>query len=244
MPKKGKECPPAGAPAWMTTFADMMTLLLTFFVLLLSFSTIENVKFEAAIASIREGMGYMPKNSGVLQQIKTDKATKNAMHSEESAEMVNQVIEVARELDLLNNIELYHTPEGVRLIISDPVPFGSGSADLQPKFKQLLLGVAEITRSTSFQDIRVEGHTDNVPISTVRYPSNWELSAARALAATKYLAYEGGLDPSRLSAVGYGEYRPRESNDTVGGRSKNRRVEIYLERQSNPYMTKLEQTDE
>jgi len=234
MRKKKQECPPPGAPGWVVTYGDMMSLILTFFILLISFSTIEQVKFKAAISSIQEGMGFFPENASLFMRIKTD-AFPQSTAQQEAAMVVSEIIETLKETESLGEIELYNTPERIRLVISNPLPFESGKAELRPQFKQVLNEVARIIRPTAFTEVRVEGHTDNVPINTYLYPSNWELSAARALAATKYLAFVGGLDPAHLSAVGYGEYRPRATNDTAEGRGKNRRVEIFLERSPESY---------
>ncbi len=223
--KSSEECPPAGAPAWMVTYGDMMTLLLTFFVLIVSFSSIEQVKFRAAIHSIQEGLGIWPDNAGILLEIDLDQAKK----AQEAQEVIEELTAAMQELAMIESVEIYNTPSGLRVIISDPVLYQSGRAELSARFKSLLLSVAQTIKSRSFAEVRIEGHTDNVPINTPKYPSNWELSAARALAATKYLAFTGGIPADRLSAIGYGEYRPIEPNDTREGRAKNRRVEIHLE---------------
>lgn len=223
--KKQEECPPPGAPAWMVTYGDMMTLLLTFFVLILSFSSIEKIKFKAAISSVQEGLGIWPESAGIMPQIVL---YDNVERAEETEEVIDEIAEMMRQNEIAEDVEVYNTPEGIRLVISDPLLFRSGSAELSGSFQQLLGGIAETIRDKRFSDIRVEGHTDNVPIQTSQYPSNWELSTARALSVVKYFAFEQGFEPAQLSAVGYGEYRPRAGNETAEGRGKNRRVEIYL----------------
>ncbi len=223
---KQEECP-AGAPAWMVTYGDMMTLLLTFFVLIVSMSSIEQVKFKAAISSIQDGMGMWPNSQGMMQKLQLDEQIKQAT---ETQEMIEDLVETLEQLGMEQAVEIYNTPNGVRMIIADPMLFESGSAILQDRFKILLGKIAEIINRLKYDEIRVEGHTDNVPINTPKYPSNWELSAGRALTVTRYMAFQGHVKPENLSAVGYGEFRPRESNDTPAGRAKNRRVEIFLER--------------
>jgi len=228
MGKAGKkeECPPEGAPAWMVTYGDMMTLLLTFFVLIVSFSSVEQVKFKAAISSIQEGLGIWPDNSGIMTKIMLSDQTES---SQEAAEFIEEVAQLIKEQELFDMVEVYNTPAGVRLIVTDPGLFSSGLAEIKPDFRKLLGGLSDIIRDKSFDEIRVEGHTDNLPINTTAFPSNWELSGARALNVVKYLAFDEGFNPAQLSAVGYGEYRPRADNTTAEGRGKNRRVEIYLE---------------
>jgi chemotaxis protein MotB len=210
----------------MVTYGDMMTLLLTFFVLIVSFSQTEIIKFRAAINSIQEGLGFMPEQAGVMPDIKLDTEVERAQIVQE---MIEELSESLGETETLDMVEVYTTPTGIQIVISDPLLFESGRAELRDRFMTILDEVARIIEPMEFSEIRVEGHTDNVPINTTFFPSNWELSAARALAVTKYLAFEGGIEPSKLSAIGYGEYRPRDSNDTAEGRARNRRVEIFLE---------------
>ncbi|MBD3165436.1 OmpA family protein [bacterium] len=226
---KCPECPPKGAPAWMVTYGDMMTLLLTFFVLIVSFSQTEIIKFKAAIASVQEGLGFMPQHAGVLPDIKLEQNVEKAQIVQE---MIEELSESLGQTETMEMVEVYTTPTGVQIVISDPLLFESGRADLRDRFKTILDEVSRIIAPMEFSDIRVEGHTDNVPINTTFFPSNWELSAARALAVTKYMAFEGGVDPAKLSAIGYGEYRPRDTNETAEGRARNRRVEIFLEHAS------------
>ncbi len=211
----------------MVTYGDMMTLLLTFFVLIVSFSTVEQVKFRAAISSIQQGLGIWPNNAGLLPvMVLYQRETQRAQQAEQ---VVKEVAEYLRENDIVDQVEIYNTPSGIRLIISDPVLFQTGRADIRPQFRSLLVKIADVIKKQRYSEIRVEGHTDNVPISNDQFPSNWELSAARALNVVKVLAFQGGLDPAKLSGVGYGEYRPRATNTTPKGRAMNRRVEIWIE---------------
>jgi chemotaxis protein MotB len=232
MPKQHQESPPLGAPIWMVTYGDMMSLLLTFFVLIVSFSSTEEVKFKTAISSIQRGLGIWPSNAGILPTIvlyqnQTERA-------QEAAEIVEEVAQYLQEMKIVDQVEIYNTPAGIRLIISDPLMFQTGKADIRPQFRSLLVKIADIIKKKQFTEIRVEGHTDNVPIRTDQFPSNWELSAARALNVVKVLAFDGGLDPGKMSGVGYGQYRPRATNSTPEGRAMNRRVEIWIEYREKP----------
>jgi len=226
MPKKQQEECQSGAPAWMVTYGDMMTLLLTFFVLIVSFSSVEQVKFKAAISSIQEGLGIWPSNAGLLPTMVLFETSPE--QAKEAAEMVEDVAKALEE-NAIDQVEIYNTPAGIRLIISDPVLFRTGRAEIRPEFRDLLVNIAEIIDRREYSEVRVEGHTDNVPIETDQFPSNWELSAIRALNVVKVMAFNGGLNPAKLSGVGYGEFRPRASNDTAEGRGLNRRVEIWIE---------------
>jgi chemotaxis protein MotB len=226
MARQAQEECEKGAPAWMVTYGDMMTLLLTFFVLIVSFSSIEQVKFKAAISSIQENMGMWPNNAGLLPTLVLFNT--ETQQAEQAQEMVEEVAQALEE-SAIDQVEIYNTPAGIRLIISDPVLFQTGRAEIRPEFRDLLVDISSIIGARDYSEIRVEGHTDNLPISTEQYPSNWELSAARALNVVKVMAFDGGLNPSELSGVGYGEYRPRATNDTPDGRAMNRRVEIWIE---------------
>ena len=113
----------------------------------------------------------------------------------------------------------------------DKILFDSGSIVIKPRGREVLQKVAEVLRTVSDKRIQIEGHTDNVPIAPSlqsRFPTNWELAAARATAVARFLQDEGGVDPTRLVATGYGEYHPVASNDTPEGRAQNRRIEIVL----------------
>lgn len=226
MAKHKEEDQPKGAPAWMVTYGDMMTLLLTFFVLIVSFSSMDQAKFKAAISSIQQGLGIWPDASGILPELILFNT--QAQRAEESQEIIDEVVEQLAESSI-DQVEIYNTPAGIRLIISDPVLFETGRAEIKPEFRRLLTNISEIIGERDFSEVRVEGHTDNVPIRTDQYPSNWELSAARALNVVKVMAFDGGLSPAVLSGVGYGQYRPRTTNDTPEGRAQNRRVEIWIE---------------
>jgi chemotaxis protein MotB len=125
------------------------------------------------------------------------------------------------------DIQVTRTPQGTRLSFDDQVLFNFGSAAINPAGFAFLDKIADALDELPYA-VRVEGHTDNVPIQTRRFPSNWELSVARAVNVVKYFAEVSNIDPKRLSAVGYGESRPVAANDTRANRAKNRRVEIFL----------------
>jgi chemotaxis protein MotB len=228
---KKKECPPEGAPMWVVTYGDMMSLLLTFFALMLSFSTINEVKFDAAISSFQDGLGIWPSNAGILPQLVLYQNPEKAVvdDAEDAEEVIEELIQYLQNQGIEDIVEIYNTPSGLRLIISSPLLFESGQAQIRTQFASFLSTIAGTIKEKKFSEIRVEGHTDNIPINTPDFPSNWELSAARAMRVVKFFAFEENLDPSKLSGVGYGEFRPRATNDTNEGRGKNRRVEIFLE---------------
>ena len=141
---------------------------------------------------------------------------------------MQQTIEAALEsLDADIGIQIIYTEQGAHLSFEDGVLFDFGRAAISTKGYAVLDEIADVVRKMPYP-IRVEGHTDNVPINTKRFPSNWELSTVRAVNVLKYFADAGRIDPRRLSAVGYGESKPLVANDSPQSRAKNRRVEIVL----------------
>ena len=130
-------------------------------------------------------------------------------------------------LDLEEGIKAEMIPKGARIQLENRVLFDLGMADINPEGLPVLDKVGNAVLTVSNR-VRVEGHTDDIPIHTYEYPSNWELSTARAVNVVKYLINRHGINPSRLSAVGYGESKPIASNDSRENRAKNRRVELVL----------------
>ena len=211
----------------MVTYGDMMTLLLTFFVLIVSFSSIQDVKFESAMGSLKAALGVMTARSGMQRTMKYFRPAEVT----ERDEIIEQVQKMKAELakqDLQNDVKVTLTEKGAHIVISDPMLFDLGSDRLKMDVIPALDIVANLIKSSENTEVLVEGHTDNWPINNPRFPSNWELSAARALAVVKYLAFRENIDPARFAATGYGEYRPVKPNDSVENRAKNRRVEIFV----------------
>lgn len=223
---------PRRSPGWLITFTDLMALLLTFFVLLVSFSSVEQVKFQKALGSLQGALGVLPKRQSVIFQkerlIPQLSDYKNRRIRRVAIELRNLI----REKNLLENIKLQQTENGIIIRIDSPILFDIGKADLKPKAYPILDKIIEMTRDWPNQ-IRIEGHTDDLPIHTTQFPSNWELSTARALSVLRYFLTRGGIEPYRLAAAGYGEYRPLVPNSSEQNRAKNRRVEIYVEQKYN-----------
>lgn len=128
----------------------------------------------------------------------------------------------------LGGIGVEVTADGVMITLRDAILFASGRADLKPNTEELLAKLAEILERSKAREIRIAGHTDNVPIRTAEFPSNWELSSARALSVLHRLIVAHRLPPARLVALGFGEHRPLAPNTTAANRARNRRVEIFL----------------
>ena len=226
--KKKEEEKAEGAPGWMVTYGDMMSLLLTFFVLIVSFSSIQEAKFKNAMGSLQGALGFMPKQTAVQKNLSF---YKNAMGSAQIDEMIDEVqgmkSEIA-EMELQGQVKVTMTEKGAHIVISDPLLFDLGKAELKSDIYPLLDMVAKLIKNSPNTEVIVEGHTDNWPIRSEKYPSNWELSSARALAVVKYFAFQCSVNPARLAGVGYGEYRPIKPNDSAANRATNRRVEIFV----------------
>ncbi len=234
--------PPAFSQRWLTTFNDMITLLMVFFVLLFSMGSMDVKRFKNFQNALQSAMGVLYEGQhapvGLI-------APQDALDLESSAQGQTDAHKQGRldELTTTPGLEAEYTPRGIQLILDDNLLFASGKADLMPSGLSLLNKVARTIRPMR-RYVRVEGHTDNVPISNRRYPSNWELSTARAIQVVKYLADRGGIEPRYLSAAAYGEARPRVPNDSIANQSKNRRVEIILGQVAASRNDVLENTEE
>ncbi len=211
------------APFWMATFSDMMTLLLTFFVMLVAMSSVEVKKFEEALSyftgrrGLMEQEGLMPGIMGIASQ----------QDSREQAEVFESIAREIQEKGLAASVSVDLTERGIRVTLLDEIAFAPGSVALDETAREVLRGIAEAISAS--MAVEVEGHTDDVPISTPAYPSNWELSAARAAAVVRFLSDESGaLAPDRYIAVGYGEFRPRVDNDSPENRALNRRITVLF----------------
>jgi chemotaxis protein MotB len=222
---------------WLATFSDTMTLLLTFFILLYSFSTVDAGKFKqiaAALQSVLTGqagssiidydletgdvpiVGESPDNS----DIPLDKGKENEM-------MYEQVKEFVEKNKLEAVVRIKEDSRGVIIELRDSVLFDSGRANIREDSKPILEKISSLL-STLPNEINVEGHTDNVPMKNYKFESNWELSTARAGSVLRYFVEKNGIKPNRFMASGYGEFRPLVPNDSEENRAMNRRVSILI----------------
>lgn len=229
--KKAHECP-AGAPLWLATFADMATLLLAFFVMLLSFSSIQESKFNEAVHSLKGAFGVMQSPPTVIEQEEVVVPTPQESELQEILYEFGEFREALAEEGLEKEVELTVRPDGVSVRINSTFLFHPARAVLKGASMPTLEKLAATLRRFP-NVVRVEGHTDNIPISGELFPSNWELSTARSLAVLRVLE-KRGVSPSRLSAVGYAEHRPVAGNETEEGRRQNRRTEIFVEFEDAP----------
>jgi chemotaxis protein MotB len=215
------------APFWMVTYGDMVTLLMVFFILILSFSTIQLEKFKGAMSSMKGALGVLPENISTYKKSVPNYKDLESKRRQELLETMNEIEDIIEKMGLSEMVDLEFTGEGVMVRMGDDLLFDSGSAYLKEQGMPVMDIVLQAFKG-KFKDIYVEGHTDNLPIRSVKYPSNWELSAARSMSVIKYLNKIGKISPRQLTAVGHGEHRPLVSNDSRANRSKNRRVEIFF----------------
>ncbi len=230
----GKKCDcPAGAPKWMVTFGDLMSLLLCFFVLLLSFSTMDPAMFKEVSGSLRQAFGVQ-RDDIVYDIPKGLDIVAREFNPVFDVDVILEKIKSAIKLELIKGeIEIEALTDRVILRLNDDVTFDPGSARLQDKAKPLLAKLRKVIEEVP-GDVMVAGHTDNIPIKNGLFTSNWGLSAARAASVVEFLLEPGTIAPARMAAVGYGDSRPRVPNDSPEHRAKNRRVELIFMQPSNP----------
>ena len=238
--RKKDEGPSFNPTGWMTTFSDLVTLLLTFFVMLLTMKQPEIPKLINAFAVFQEGgpgllsSSEAPTGNRIQMLIKTltRHRSKDLKPQEEELkklieELPGQGVPALTEL-ADKGISLRSDQRGPVITLANDLLFAPGSATLTPQAKALVRRLAKILRP-GMNPISVEGHTDNIPPGPgSKYVDNWDLSLARALAVLRELAAPGGVNPARLRAVAWGDTRPLVPNDTPAHRAKNRRTDIVL----------------
>ncbi len=244
----------------MATFADLSTLMLTFFVLMLSMATIDIMKFREMLGSVKEAFGVQFKEFGAhsqsgpaievtpteksgeskieapyqytgsdmeLEEMEDELKRANAEERDKAVEEIKEAIEESKMADM---VEVQSGPNGIRVRVKGALLFDAGAADVRAQAQPFLDTLFQVLGKFGYY-LLVEGHTDSTPISTARFPSNWELSGDRASAVLRYLISKG-VSPMRLTSVGLADNYPLTGNDTAEGRAKNRRVEFVLTKQA------------
>lgn len=211
---------------WLLTYADLITLLLAFFVVMYSMSQIDAKKFGQMSESLH---GILKGGESVLNHENNIQKTKgHGVLKLGNLRMLQKSIEnKSEERKKLQDIKTEITERGLVIHIVERALFREGSANLQGNFQEVLGLVFDEIDSIP-NHIRIEGHTDDRSITSAKYPSNWELSAARATEVVRYFVNEYNFPPDRISALGYGEYRPIQPNNSIENRAQNRRVDIVI----------------
>jgi chemotaxis protein MotB len=233
----------SGAPRWMVTFADLMALLFALFVLLLSFAKVDNENFQRHAGPMRDAFGL---GDRIMRTTSRDfPVPGEAGPGDQASSAASQVVAGARRLEAKRNFvfnfrrimetELANSivvliDQGDRIVIRfpDATAFESGSAALAPNFVPTLNRIASVIKATK-GTLLVSGHTDDTPIATTHFRSNWDLSAARAVSVVHHLIENASIPPARITAQGFADSRPLVANDSPTNRAKNRRVEIAIE---------------
>lgn len=238
---------------WLIPYSDLLTLLLALFIVLFAMSSVDAVKFKqlayAFQSSFNGGTGVLkypspmpsPEMESLNKEDAESKESKQAKAEKENLGELQDKLDAYIESKNLN-VELKTTlsDEGLMLTLSNDILFESGKATLRPQDFQLAKDISQLLVMDTKREVMISGHTDNVPIGSASFDSNWHLSVMRAVNFMKILLDNEKLDARWFSAKGYGEFRPIATNDTPEGRAKNRRVEILIK----PNVTEVEETSE
>ena len=213
---------------WEIVYSGFVMILLCFFIMLSSFSTMEEAKIMRFVKSFVNAVGILPGG------VKFDAGSAVLPGSVDMVDSNDKLAQIFSELEALseslkkeNDITVAYSSKGLVMRLSDHALFDVGVATISPQAVPLLKTVGDIIAKTSFE-VRIEGHTDDLPINTVDFPSNWELSTARAVNVLRYFIETARISSERLSAVGFSEFQPMVPNDTPEHRAQNRRVEIIF----------------
>ena len=228
--KKGRKSKSEGSSGggWEIVYSGFVLIMLCFFIMLSSFSSMEEAKIMRFVKSFNYAVGILPGG------LKFDSGSTVLPGSADIVDSSDELAQIFSELEELserqkkeNDITVAYSPQGLVMRLSDRALFDVGVAAISTQAIPLLKQVGDIIAGTSFE-VRIEGHTDDLPIKTAQFPSNWELSTARAVNVLRYFIESSGISTQRLSAVGFSEFQPMVPNDSIEHRAQNRRVEIIF----------------
>ena len=217
----------AGQDRWLLSYADLVTLLLALFTTLYAASSVDARKLAPLESSLREAFDSPPivdtisPHGAILPPITV--VTGQTAQDDLELRLLQQLSEALR----LQRVDIHRDVRGLVVSLPEEAAFATASTDVSAEADQVISSIAAAVGPTTAV-LRIEGHTDNLPIRTDRYASNWELSTARASAVVAHLVEVEGFDPTRLSAAGYGEHHPRVPNDTPANRARNRRIDVVI----------------
>ena len=222
---------------WLISFADFVTLLFAFFVVMYAISAVNEGKYRVLASSLGDAFGKTPSRDAPVPQLPNmtlppevqQRTLKQQQAIEEQAhmtEVASNLLDVMAPLVKEGKVRVTQSRRGVSIEINANVLFAAGQAELEPQSLAVLRAVAQHLSKEPF-NLEITGHTDNVPISNSAFASNWELSAVRATSVVRLLA-ENGIAPARLFAIGREASQPIASNNTAEGRARNRRVELMI----------------
>ena len=224
-----------GSERWLITYADMITLLMVFFIVMYSMANTDLKKFAQVAESMQIAFnvsGVGAGKGGILEgkdDLETGPSIINKLppRQHDFVSVSADLSAFATQAGLQGEISVNMTMEGIIISLSDALAFAPGSAELRPEAMETLHQVAAVLQTTE-NSVRIEGHTDNVSTNSPMYPTNWELSAARAVSMVRYMIEHEGIHPRRLSAAGYAEFKPVAGNESRGNRALNRRADVVI----------------
>ncbi|PXF29329.1 hypothetical protein WH50_21405 [Pokkaliibacter plantistimulans] len=225
---------------WLATYADLMSLLLVFFILLFSISTIKIEKFKEIFTSVRFSLNTMGTTNAIIELPHEAPTERKPIQKEDvvvpETKTRSELTVMAQELEqmidtpmLSKEVQIIQKDDRLYIRVNGQALFDPASTDLSYEAEPILQALTKLFKGHPEFEVNIQGHTDNQPIYTEQYPSNWELSAVRATTVLRYFLLEG-LPGNRFSATGYADSKPITSNTTADGRAQNRRVEFVLER--------------
>jgi chemotaxis protein MotB len=220
----------AGMMRWLLTYADLITLMMAFFVIMYAMSKADVAKFNSLKNSLAVAFRTEGTASSLIYTQQGTQPVEQAVSmdgSRETEDFQDIIRKVQANVKDQKQIAFVVDERGLTIRFLDNVLFDLGQAELRQDALAMLDAVGTALKNTP-RYVRVEGHADNLPINTLQFPSNWELSSARSIAVTRYLIDKHGADPRRLASLGYGEYRPLYPNTSEENRAKNRRVDVVI----------------
>jgi chemotaxis protein MotB len=220
------------AERWLLTYADLITLLLAFFIMMYTFSKQDVQKYQEVSTRLKAifagGTGIAQKgNISGTAPLELMPANSSTSSNEIKQQIEQEIKTMVNANGLKDNFSVFSDERGIIIRIMDKAFFDEGKADLKDSAKSILDKIVPVVKQIN-NHIRIEGHTDNVPIKTNEFKSNWELSVRRATEVVRHLIERGDIQPQRISATGYAEYRPVVNNDSTANRALNRRIEIIV----------------
>jgi chemotaxis protein MotB len=238
--KKTKQAEHVSHERWLVSYADFITLLFAFFVVMFAVSQVDSKKVGRFTQSFHDALEWqvVPQSKGgkaggtdvipVIPSFTNAKAAKIVRDfEEEKASIRRGLVKRLGNASMLAGLNILEVHGELVLRLPEKLMFDRGEAILRPEGGEALVGIAEELADRPVR-IRVEGHTDSTPIHTPRFPSNWELSQSRAMAVVRFFLEDGKIAPVRLAAAGYGEHHPISTNETLEGKAQNRRVDLIV----------------
>ena len=234
-----------GGNAWVVTFADMMTLILVFFILLYTLADFEDQAYRNLIESVQimdgdgsqisvidfaQRQGRNPEPLKAVEDL-LGMNPGNAPIENLKPAIVSEMESMIDNTDLADSVDLAYDGDQINLQIDGRFLFDSGRAELKDRARFIFANLSQMFREHADYRIAIRGHTDDRSIDTAQFPSNWELSAVRATTVLRFFIRQG-IDPERMTATGYADYLPLVENDSIENRARNRRVEFVLEKET------------